>query len=566
MRAILARIDGRGYKEYRALSGSHSLSGATIFIDHVQRDPYASPSKLRLRVAGRIPEELIASSVRRVALQDFLARKVSRIIPSHRRGPRPGTRGLIAIDAGGQEVLERTAVVVTSDFVEARIEVGLPAAGRTILGMEAEHMLLEELPEIAERALRSGTVEEGMPFVQTVENHTHLARQLAARGLVAFVADGSILPRASGSSELPMPNAIPFRSPRSLRVDLGLKHPLDDAQTLSGMGIPEGVTLVVGGGYHGKSTLLKALERGVYPHVPGDGREYVVTRPDAVKIRAEDGRSVAGVDISSFVRELPIGRSTDAFSSEDASGSTSQAASIIEAIEVGAKVLMLDEDTSATNLMFRDARMQALVARDGEPIVPFVDRLRELKDGLSVSTVLVTGSSGDSFESADTVIRMKDYSPEDVTAEAVRVAKTHPTGRAIETPSPFARSPGRHPLRESIDASRGRREVRIDARGRDSLAFGEEHIDLRAVEQLVDASQTRAIGFAIRLAAERFLTDDATMGDLVERLEELFDREGLDVLSPFNRPGEHPGNFARPRRFETAAVLNRIRSLRIGPR
>ncbi|HXV59799.1 MAG TPA: ABC-ATPase domain-containing protein, partial [Vicinamibacteria bacterium] len=519
----------------------------------------------RLRVPGQIPQKLIASSVRRIALQDFLARNVRRAIPPQRRGRRPGTRGFIAIDAGGQEVLERTAVVVTNDFVEARIEVGLPAAGRTILGGQAERILLEELPEIAERALRSGFIEEGMPFVQTVENHAHLARQLPARGLVAFVADGSILPRASGSSEHPMPNARPFRSPRSLRVQLELQHPLDGAQVVSGMGIPEGVTLIVGGGYHGKSTLLKALERGVYPHVPGDGREYVVTRPDAVKIRAEDGRSVTGVDISPFVRELPMGRNTNAFSTEDASGSTSQAASVIEALEVGAKVLMLDEDTSATNLMFRDARMQALVARDSEPIVPFVDRIRELKDRFSVSTVLVTGSSGDSFESADRVIRMKDYSPEDVTAEAVRVAKTHPTGRAIEAPSPFTLSPGRHPVRESIDASRGRRDIRIDARGRDSLAFGEEHIDLRAVEQLVDTSQTRAVGFAIRLAAERFLTDDATMDHLVQSLEELFDREGLDVLSPFNLRGEHPGNFARPRRFETAAALNRMRSLRIGP-
>jgi len=332
------------------------------------------------------------------------------------------------------------------------------------------------------------------------------------------------------------------------------------------MGIPKGVTVIVGGGYHGKSTLLRALERGVYPHVPGDGREFVVTDATAVKIRAEDGRRVQNVDISPFISDLPYGRPTDQFSSEDASGSTSQAANIVEAVEIGTTALLLDEDTSAANFMVRDARMQALVHKEHEPITPFLDRVRELYDGHGITTILVMGGCGDYFDVADRVVTMRNYLPLDATVDAAAIAARLPTARRAETPSPLSFSGCRVPDPASFDASRGRKEVKIDAASADQIRFGRHTIDLRGVEQLVDPSQTDAIGMAIYLAIGRFMGGGNSIREVVDAIDAFFDREGLDRLDPFYREGQHPGNFARPRRFEIAAAINRLRTLRIARR
>jgi predicted ABC-class ATPase len=575
LQRILSRIDGRGYKAYREIRGAFDFGPVALHVDHVQGDPFAAPSKLRLRVSqaeARLPGALFRTPVRRTAFADYLARRVQRAIGrpgSGRRGS--GKSGLISVDAGGQQVLERTAVRLEAGWVEVRIEAGLPAAGRRVLGREAAEMLCRELPEIAERSLFWSALpqDDATRFVELVENQEHIREQLDELGLVAFVGDGAILPRESGASDRPLPGdaAVPFRSPESLRVRLRLANPVagpeGPREEIAGMGIREGVTLIVGGGYHGKSTLLRALERAVYPHVPGDGREWVVSRRDLVKIRAEDGRRVERVDISAFIRDLPQGRNTTAFSSEDASGSTSQASNILEAIEAGARGLLLDEDTSATNFMVRDARMQALVSRQHEPITPFLERVRELHDALGVSTVLVMGGCGDYFDVADCVIMLREFRPHDATREAREIAARQPSGRRVEAGSALAGVTKRIPLPGSFDASRGRREVKIDASDLDRIRFGSDDIDLRHVEQLVDRSQTRAVGFAIHLAAKRFMDGEATLCQVIDRLEEFFDREGLDGLDPFHRPGRHPGNFARPRRFEIAAAINRLRSLRV---
>ena len=578
LRSILSRIDGRWYKAYKDIAGSYDFGEFALHIDHVQGDPFAAPSKVRVRVSQNWacwPGELCANTSRRVALADYIARRVAGAIRQAVQGRRgTGKSGLIAIDSGGQEVLERTAAVVTPEWVEARLEVGLPAAGRRVLARQAQSMLCVELPEIVQRSLLwpDTPQDEARQFVECIENQEHIRCQLDEKGLVAFVADGAILPRVSGASDAPMPRkqAVAFASPEPLRVTVGLANPVGDGAgargELTGMGIPKGVTLIVGGGYHGKSTLLKALERGIYPHIPGDWREYVVTGRDAVKIRAEDGRRVEQVDIGPFIGELPYGRSTKAFCTDDASGSTSQAANILEAVEVGANVLLLDEDTSATNFMVRDARMQALVHKQHEPITPLLDRVRELYDALGVSTVLVMGGCGDYFDVADTVIMMRDYLPHDVTGDARRIAADHASDRRDETAGPIPRGRARIPLAESFDASRGRREVKIDVRGIDLIRFGTDPIDLRYVEQLVDASQTRAVGYAIHLATSRFMDGKATLRETAGAVEAFFDREGLDALDPLRRGERHPGNFARPRKYEIAAAINRLRTVRMRQR
>ena len=590
LNALLDRIDGRGYKAYRDLEGVWQFSEFTLFVDHVQADPFASPSKLRIRLdagTANLPENALANPARRMACAAWLARAFRTAIRDIRPS-RTGTGkgGLISIDAGGAEVLERAAVVFGEDFVEARIELGLPAAGRRVLGGEASKLLIDFLPRIVARAWIERSLSDEydlLHFIDCIENQEAVRNALRERDLIAFVGDGAILPRESGASERPMARelAYPFGSPESFRVDIEVPHADAGApgRVWHGMGIPRGIVLLVGGGYHGKSTLLRAIERGIAPHVPGDGRETVVSDPSLVKIRAEDGRSIRDVDVHGFIDHLPMPqgesqpRNTREFSSADASGSTSQAANIVEAIEAGATGLLLDEDTSATNFMVRDAKMQALIHPRDEPITPYLDRIRELYDVFGISTLLVMGSSGEYFTVADAVIEMKNYQPRDVSAEAKEIAgrgepRTDANSRAALTPlttlTTLTTARERIPDRTSFDARRGRRDPKISSRGCDEMVYGTTEIDLRGIEQLFDASQTRAIGWAILHAVTEIMNDRMTLSAILSELDRFFDQEGLDALDPYHRSsGHHPGALARPRRMEIAAVINRMRTLRL---
>lgn len=561
LRRTLRRIDGRGYKAYKDIEGTYDFGSYILFVDHVQGDPFASPSRVRVRVPQKVagfPKDTYHTRSREVALRDFLTRKFLEACRKFCRGNRgTGHSGLISIDRPGQEILERTSAFVTELYVEARFVMGLPAFGRSIAGRHAEAMFFEELPGIVRSSLFFKSLDEKALYehIETAEDADFLRDQLDSLGLVAFVADGAVLPRASGVDPRPLTKGrvVPFESPESLRVEVVLPN----RGAITGMGIPKGVTLIVGGGYHGKSTLLRALELGIYDHIPGDGREFVVSNPYTVKIRAEDGRRIEKVDISPFISNLPFGQDTREFSTEDASGSTSQAANIIEALEVGAKVLLIDEDTSATNFMIRDHRMQELVSKDKEPITPFIDKVRQLYNDLGVSTVLVIGGSGDYFDVADCVICMVEYKPHDLTQEAKAIAEKYRAERKPEGGESFGRITERVPLAHSFDPSKGRREVKISSKGLHSIAFGTYNIDLGAVEQLVDISQTRAIGDAIYYAT-RYMDGRRTLREIVEAVLRDIEKKGLDVLSP--RP---VGDYAAFRGLELAAAINRLRTLSV---
>ncbi len=562
LRQQLMQIDGRGYKAYKAIQGQYRDGELTLFIDYVQGDPFASPSRLRLRVsreASGFPPEWDASWHRRVALEDFLARTAVGLLRRYRTRRGSGKSGLIHVDEPGQEMLPRTAVKVTGQYVELRLKVGLPAAGRRVLGREAAEMLCEDVPEIGRRTLFRSALDEArlLDQLQLADDQAAIRRALEERDLVAFVANGAVLPRESGVSNRPMQGrVIPFISPPSLEVTLDLPG----GRQIRGMGIPAGITLIVGGGYHGKSTLLKAIERGVYNHIRGDGREYVITRERAMKIRAEDGRRVEKVDISPFINDLPFGRDTRQFSTEDASGSTSQAANIMEALEAGCQVLLMDEDTSATNFLIRDARMQALVAKEQEPITPFIDKVRQLYEDLGVSTILVLGGSGDYLDVAHRVIKMETYRPIDVTKEAKEIAARYPNRRRPEGGERFGTPRRRIVLPESFNARRGRKE-KSDAKGLHTILYGEERLDLTGLEQLVDESQTRALAEVLRLMEKEIADGRRSLAECLDWLEQRLAETGLDLLSPY--PGQHPGDLAWPRRLEVAASINRLRSLRV---
>jgi predicted ABC-class ATPase len=556
----LLRLDGSGYKAYKEIKGRYQFPDFTLIIEHVQGDPFAAPSKLIVRIpqaTTQFPNHLYQSPSRAVALRDYLTRQFAGAARelTARRGT--GKSGLIGIVAAGQEVLERTSALIDSEVIEVRFWAGLPARGRTILGRQAAEMLCEDVPEIVNRSLKYAALnsQEIQQHVEVVEASDWLRQQLSKQGLVAFIANGSLLPRRSGVDARPLlEDVVPFQSPKSLEVDFNCPN----FGLIRGMGIPAGITLIVGGGYHGKSTLLRAIELGVYNHLPADGREFVVSHPAAVKIRAEDGRSIAGVDISPFINHLPQGRTTANFSTTNASGSTSQAANIIEALEAGAKVLLIDEDTAATNFMIRDRRMQLLIAKEKEPITPFIDKIRQLYREYGISTILVMGGSGDYFEVADTVIAMENFQADDVTERAREIAEKYASDRLLEGGEFFGAITPRIPLPESIDPSRGRRDVKLKVRDVDEVAFGTEDIDLTAVEQLVDPCQLRAIAAAIVYAKEKHLINgERPCPEILDRVMADITARGLNIFSEFPQ-----GDFALFRRFEFAAALNRLRSLR----
>jgi len=561
LRSLLQKIDGRGYKAYKQIEGHYDFKDYRLCIDHVQGDPYASPSRIRVimpQVVASFPPELYSNRSRRVALEDFLTRCCGEAIREMAKGHRGiGTSGLIGIDTPGQEVLPRSSVMVSPQQIEIRLVVGLPATGRTILGKEAIEIFFKELPAIISRAFIYHNLDKKAlkRHVDTVEDQDALREQLRERGLVAFIANGSILPRRSGVDDRPLTKGVvPFQSPPEMEVELNTPN----YGPIKGMGIPEGITLIIGGGFHGKSTFLLALERSVYNHIPGDGREYVVTREDAIKIRAEDGRYIEKVDISPFINNLPFGKDTVNFSTENASGSTSQAANIIEALEVGSRLLLIDEDTSATNFMIRDARMQRLVSKDKEPITPFIDKVEQLYKELGVSTILIMGGSGDYFEVATRVIMMDQYLPRDVTQEAKRLAEEYPARRMREGGERFGQPRPRRPLAKSFDASRGRREVKIEAKGLKTILFGRQSLDLSCLDQLVDVSQTRAIGEIIYYYAKNFLHTTPSIYLGLKKVLEQIEEQGFDVISPYK-----PGNLALPRIYELAGAINRMRTLSI---
>lgn len=554
----LSRLDGRPYGFYKDLrERTYGLGTLRLRFEHVQGDPFAAPSRLRVDIpAPGLPEWAFRSPEAGRATADFVHRAVIRELAGARRKTGSGKSGLLDILPVGQHVLERTAVRLGQDGgLRFRLTAGLPAAGRRILGREAAALLTGRLPQALDRVLTRLDRPQLARHVQTVEDQLALRRQLSAHGLVAFVAEGSILPRHSGADDRPLNGAIPLEVPPTLACELEAPH----AGLLRGLGVRAGVTLITGGGYHGKSTLLAALAQGVYDHIPGDGRERCVSVPGAVSIRAEDGRAVRGGDLRPFITALPLGRRTDRFDTDDASGSTSQAAAIVEALEVGATALLIDEDTAATNFMIRDARMRRLVPDDKEPITPYLDRVRQLWEERGVSSILVVGGAGDYLDVADWVIHMDEYRPHDVTARAKDIAAALPQA-GPQPPGRWPPAAVRRPDPRSLDPSRGRRAERVRGVKTRTIEFGTEEIEVSLLSQLVDPAQCRMIGDVLLACARGLCDGRRSLTDILELIETRVEHDGLEALT---QPGF--GDRARARRFEIAAALNRLRSLRLMP-
>lgn len=561
LKSLLGRIDHKGYPAYKDTKGTYQFPGYVLSIDHVQGDPFASPSKVSVHVKGKtaaFPQELYKEKHQRIALQDELTRQFGRRAEQFAfKAKGSGKSGLISVSRCGQEVLERTACGIdpeTGDVV-LRMEIGFPANGRTINARELEKILFDFVPECVKHALfyKNMDAKRLRSVVDLAEDQHYIREMLPKMGLCAFVADGSILPRESGISPRPMKGGVKFRSPKELEVTMELPH----RGKVTGMGIRKGITLIVGGGYHGKSTLLKALELGVYDHIAGDGREYVITDSTAMKIRAEDGRSIRKTDISMFINDLPNGKDTVGFCTEDASGSTSQAANVVESIEAGTSLLLIDEDTSATNFMIRDELMQRVIHRDMEPITPFIDRIRELYEDYGISTVIVAGSSGAYFHIADTIIQMDRYVPKNITEYAKREAESYPM---LTGPEERAKKPDFRRCPQPSPAFKGNDRIKMKTMGRESVMINKETIDLRYVEQITDSEQVTALGYCMRYAQKHLLNGRKDLRQIVEELEQVMEKGTLSALC---ESSSSIACIAKPRKQEIFACFDRCRSLRL---
>lgn len=598
----LHAIDGRSYAAYKAIVGRYrSPLGWVLYIDRIQPDPYAPPTAIRVvlplaltgadaRLTGTdahltetdshltgtneplteanetltgTNSHLTASPTRAVALRDYLARTLRELLKGQ----------AISIAPAGQEILERSSVNLhetwqddfstpafnaPGPYLELRLRWSLPAFGREIAGRQAARNLNLDLARaIASLDLRESELgAEAWKHCQVAEDHAALQEILVERGWVAFLADGANLARRSGVSQLPLEGGVPLTAPETLAQTVQLPH----AGVVRGTAIPAGVTVIAGGGYHGKSTLLNAIARGIYPHIPGDGRELVATVPEAMAVRAADGRAVTGVDLRPFISHLP-GRDADPaqFTTANASGSTSQAASIMESLELWGQpaqaALLLDEDTCATNLLIRDQRMRALVSSEREPITPLVDRIRALHRERGISTLIVMGGSGDYLDVADQVLIMDSYRLVDATAQARQVCASQPR---VDTSLPDFPLPARR-LPQRPEAKR-RGPSRTRALGTQRLVLDRHEVDVADVSGLVDEGQALAVAWALRALLERHFDGRTSLPQALAQVAKRLDDVGLDAL------GEaHPAFLVRPRLVDVGAAVNRLRSLQVNP-
>ena len=574
LRQQLRSINRKSYPAYKGLKGLYHFGNYILSIDHVQGDPFASPSHVSIQISHRdagFPIEYYKDTLTRTTLCDYLTRQFEKQVSQYSfRAKGSGKSGLLTVSHCGQEIFSRTACEITEKGITARFFVGFPANGRTINATELEKILFDFLPVCIQKSFfySSFDAKELQNYIELAEDQEFIRQTLPAKNLCAFIADGSILPRESGISSRPMKASVPFTSPDSLRISINLPH----KGKITGMGIPKGITLIVGGGYHGKSTLLNALELGVYNHIPGDGREYVITDATAVKLRSEDGRFIKDVDISMFINDLPNKKDTRCFSTLDASGSTSQAAGIVESMEAGSHLFLLDEDTSATNFMVRDTFMQQVIQREKEPITPFLERAEDLYKKAGISTILVAGSSGAFFHIADTIIQMDNYVPKDITASVKKLCSQYPlpavsvtnfqlphSHRIMSRPAESSKrlihnSRGNHS--DSGAAKPERLKTRIS--GTDGFSLGRQEIDLRYTEQLIDAEQTAALGLLLKYAVEHLADGRRTLPEIVQF---LWKNLSLHGLSFFTENQKISCGYATPRIQEIYACLNRYRGL-----
>lgn len=558
---LLGEIDGREFSEYNRIIGDYDFARYILKVTRIPNEADDASTLFVVRVPSAIagfPPNLYTTAIRRTALEDLLVRKISASIERTAAYDDQGlSRRRLSVATPGQKILPRSALVISDDFIEARLTVQLPARRGRILGEEARHVFFEELPAVVNASLIYCNLEETEvdQFVDLMEDADAIRQALPTRGLIGFVGEGSFLIRVDRSDRPDYDRDVPFVVPEEMLVDIDVPN----KGRVRGMGIPSGITVILGDAYSGRTELMKALAAGIYNHVPGDGREYVITMPDTVYIAAEDRRSVQRVDISAFVRQNPAGRDVRQYTTTHADPCAAQAAAVAEALEVGARALLFDESDSNSGFLCQDSRLKGLASRAEPRLIPLSACARQMVDELGLSIVVAGASSVTEFiPVADTVLRVDDYQVTNVTREAKQLAiqpsELKPDSAALTRLVEYSR----WVVPSSLDPSSGRHDAVVGAESLHQLRFGKHVIDLTAVTQLADTYQTETIGLILYYAKNRYLDEGRPIREILDLIDRDLSTEGLECLTRDLR-----GDLARPRRYEIAAALNRLITLRI---
>lgn len=541
--AILKAIQGQPASEYARLIGDFDF---TRFVVHVRRAPAPVEGAVQglfvihvpQLIAG-FPAPLVATPIRRTALEDYLARRVCAAIDARMALAGRGGPPALMIARPGPQILPRSSIIVAQDYVEARLTIRLPVRDGMADTSAAEQIFFNDLPAVVNDSLIFCYHDEAElnRFVDRMEDTDHVRQQLTRRGLVSFIGEGSRPDASRPAVELPAEGLVTMDVP--------------NAHTLRGVGIPSGVTLIIGDPYSGRRELIAALAAGTYNHAAGDGREMIVSISDIVRIDADPGRPVQRVDISPFLPES-TGWKTTEFTTASATPAESQMAGTIEAVQVGAQALVFDESFSDPAFLAGDARLAGLRPDAPASFLSLARRARQFANDLRVSIIVGAYAHAEEFlPVADTVLLLENGRLSDVTRDARALNLTAGSTAGLSALPP-AGERTRWIVPSSIDAWLGADEAHIEATDIHHLAFGRYEIDLSAVSQLVDQGQTKAIGMLLYYAKLHFLDEIRTIAEIMDQLDSDLGSEGLDALSRDLR-----GDLARPRRYEIAAARDR---------
>ncbi|MDF7807841.1 ABC-ATPase domain-containing protein [Pontiellaceae bacterium B12219] len=565
---LLAELDGQPFSGYQKLIGDFDFSRYVIKCAAINlEDEDAAHPVFSIRVPqtiSEIPEYLFDTPVRRTAMEDLLLRRISDCISRIANYDQNGiARRHIQVSSPNQKILPRNALLLTKEYIEVRIEITLPfqtiiVDGEPLVSIDgemAQQIFFEDLPEIVSNSLLYCNIDiaEADEHVNNMEDADRLRQYLGASGQVAFVAEGALVTRLTGSDLPDYERMSPVEAADELLDEVEVPH----SGAVRGFGIPNGLTLILGESNSGRVDLMDAIAQGIYNHVPGDGREHVVTVADAVSIRAEVGRSIQQVDISAFASELLDGGNAASYSTKSAGSFTSQAASTVEALEAGARVLLYDEHSSSSTFLSSDTRVASLLGKSSRNTL--AARARQMVDELGISMV-VAGSSlvAEFIPIADKILKIENFCISDITeeAKALNIVAPAPVNDTVNLSTMLSRS--RWVMPSSIDPSIGREDLVIETDEVDFLQFGRSLVDLDAVRQIADADQARAIGFVLYYAKLRYMDEGYPMREILDLVDRDLSNEGLNALVRDIR-----GDLARPRRYEVAAAINRLPAFRV---
>ncbi|MEA2067995.1 MAG: ABC-ATPase domain-containing protein [Verrucomicrobiota bacterium] len=565
---LLTELDGQPFSEYQQVVGDFDFTRYVIkcaAIDFESEEADTPTFSIRVpQTIAEIPEYLFDSPVRRTAMEDLLLRSLATNIDKIANYDHNGiARRHIGMSTPNQKILPRNALLLTKEYIEVRVQISLPVQpmvidGERLLSIDgemAQQIFFEDLPEVVSNSLLYCNIDaaDADAHVNNMEDADRLRQYLSASGQVAFVAEGALVTRISGSDFPDYERLSPVEVDSALIEEVEVPH----SGAVRGIGIPNGLTLVLGESNSGRVDLMDAIAQGIYNHVPGDGREHVVTVADAVNIRSEMGRSIQKVDISAFAKELPDGGDPASYSVQSAGSFTSQAASTVEALEAGARVLLFDEHSSSSTFLSSDTRVSSLLGASSRNTL--AARARQMVDELGISLV-VAGSSliAEFIPIADKVLKVENFCVSDITeeAKALEIVASTVADSSVNLSSMLSRS--RWVMPSSIDPSIGREDLVIQTDDQDYLQFGRALIDLDAIRQIADADQARTIGFVLYYAKLRYMDEGYPLREILDLVDRDLSNEGLNALSRDLR-----GDLARPRRYEVAAALNRLPAFRV---